>query len=124
MHKKNDYDFGSGVGGGTGTMHGKIASPQDPCGYELSANTTKSELGGEPVAPFGSYKESPNLMMGVSRDSMTANITVQGGISTPMDTSKAAMPGITGSDGTGATSGGEAKISSPFVSPFGDKVGG
>jgi len=117
-------------GPGYGPMHGQIATPQGPCKYSIEPNGGKSVKGGEPMGPFGSHKETPNQMMGVSRDSMGGapqqgfgNVGSGGGISTPMDTS-ATMPGVTGqSSGTGPTSGGGAKISSPFSSPWGDSVG-
>lgn len=116
-----DYDYGAGPGGGLGNMHGQIGSPQDPCPYDITPNGGKSDKGGEPSGPFGAHKETANQMMGVDRDSMSATPTIQGGISTPMDTSTASMPGVSGSSGTGPTGG--AKISSPFSSPWGDSVG-
>lgn len=121
MPKGMDYAYGAGPGGGLGTKHGGIASPQGPCGYDITPNGGGSQKGGEPMGPFGSHKESPNEMMGVARDSMTGNPSSQGGFVTPMDTSNSAMPGITGqSSGTGPNNGG---ISSPWSGPFGDKVG-
>jgi len=108
---------------GYGNMHGKIASPQGPCGYDVEPGGGKSKKGGEPNGPFGQHLQSNSPLPIVGRDGMSANPTIQGGISTPMDTSNA-MPGVTGnSSGTGPTGGGGAKISSPFVSPWGDMVG-
>lgn len=120
MMKKSDmgYDYGSGA---KPTMHGQIASPLEPCGYEITANGGASQKGGEPNGPFGQHMETPNSMMGVGRDSMTGNLGVSGEISTPMDTAKAAMPGVTGSSGTGQT--GDGKISTPWSGPFGQSVG-
>jgi hypothetical protein len=60
-------------------------------------------------------------MMIVGRDSMGGNLGTSGEISTPMDTSKAEMPGVTGSSGTGTT--GAAKISTPWSGIFGESVG-
>ena len=120
MPEGNQGAYGSGQSG-LGNMHGQIGSPQGPCPYDISANKTQSQLGGEPNGPFGQHMETPNEMMGVGRDSMNANLGVSGSIETPMTTSGAAMPGVTGSSGTGATGG--AKISSPFSSPWGDSVG-
>lgn len=115
---------------GYGVMHGKIASPQGPCGYDVQAGGGASQKGGEPNGPFGQHKQSNSDLPIVTRDSMGGapqqgfgNVGSSGGISTPMDTSKAEMPGVTGSSGTGATSGGGSKISTPFSSPWGDMVG-
>lgn len=127
MPEGREFAYGSG-GPGLGTMHGKIGSPQEPCGYEITPNGGGSQKGGEPNGPFGSHKETPNEMMGVARDSMSGapqqgfgNLGSGGGISTPMDTSTA-MPGLSGqSSGTGPTGG--AKISSPWAGPFGESVG-
>jgi hypothetical protein len=115
---------------GYGVMHGQIASPQGPCGYEVQPGGGASQKGGEPNGPFGSHKQSNSPLPIATRDSLGGNpqqgfgnVGSGGGISTPMDTSTA-MPGVTGnSSGTGPTSGGGAKISSPFVSPWGDSVG-
>lgn len=106
---------------GLGEKHGPFAGPWGACPYTITPNGGASEKGGEPKAPFGSHKETPNDLMGVSRDSMSAVPGIQGGISTPMDTSKSEMPGVTGSSGTGPTGGG--KISSPWSGPWGDSVG-
>lgn len=106
---------------GTGAMHGKISTPQGPCAYSVEPNGGRSLKRGEPNGPFGSHLETPNQMMGVARDSMSANQSTQGGIATPMDTSKSEMPGVRGSSGYGQAGGG--KIVGPFVSPWGDSVG-
>lgn len=106
---------------GTGPMHGSISTPQGPCPYSIEPNGGKSMKGGEPNGPFGRYLETQNQMMGVGRDSLSANQSAQGGIATPMDTSKSEMPGVSGSSGYGPTGGG--KIAGPFVSPWGDSVG-
>lgn len=108
---------------GYGNMHGKIASPQGPCGYEVQPGGGPSEKGGETQGPFASYKESPSAMPIVGRDGLKANIQAGGSIVTPMDTSKSEMPGVRGSDGTGSVSGGKAKISTPWSGPWGDMVG-
>lgn len=121
MPEGKDYAYGAGPGGGLGTMHGPIGSPQDACPYSVEPNGGRSLKGGEPNGPFGSHKETPNQMMGVARDSMSAQPTIQGEISTPMDTSKSEMPGISGASGYGQSGGG--KIVGPFVSPWGDSVG-
>lgn len=106
---------------GYGQKHGPFASPQAPCPYSVEPNGGRSKKGGEPNGPFGQHLETPNQMMGVGRDSMSANQSTQGGIATPMDTSKSEMPGVRGSSGYGPTGGG--KITGPFVSPWGDSVG-
>lgn len=131
-HIKNgrDYDYGSGPGGGLGNMHGKIGSPLDPCGYDITPNAGGSGKGGEPNGPFGQYTQSSSPMTITTRDTTSAspqqgfgNLGSGGKIVTPMDTSTA-MPGVSGqSSGSGPTSGGGAKISSPFSSPWGDSVG-
>lgn len=114
---------GAGPGGGLGNAHGPIGSPLEPCPYDAQPNGGPSIKGGDPDGPFGKFKETPNLMEGVARDGLKASPTATGAIETPMSTSSAAMPGLTGSAGTGSTSGGGAKISSPFVSPWGDSAG-
>lgn len=129
-HMKNgrDYDYGSGPGGGLGTMHGQIGSPQDPCPYDITAAGGKGQKGGEPDGPFGQYMQSPSPLPITTRDSLAGapqqgfgNVGSGGGIDTPMDTSTF-MPGVSGkSSGTGPSGG--AKISSPFNSPWGDSVG-
>lgn len=131
MKNGRDYDYGSGPGGGMGTMHGQIASPLDPCGYDISPSGGGGVKGGEPSGPFGQYQQSSSVLPITVRDSLPgapqegfANLGgAQGRFMTPMDNSKSAMPGVRGSDGTGAISGGEAKISSPWVGPWGDSVG-
>jgi len=130
MPEGNEYAYGAGPGGGTGNMHGKIASPLQVCPYDVTAGGGKSMKGGEPSGPFGQYLQSPSDLPIVGRDGMEANIQEGfgnvggsvGNIQTPMDNPTSALPGVTGSDGTGPTGGG--KISSPFSSPWGDSVGG
>lgn len=118
-------------GPGFGPMHGKIATPQGPCKYSIEPGGGASQKGGEPNGPFGQYMQSPSDLPIATRDSLSGapqqgfgNLGgSQGKIQTPMDTSTA-MPGVSGqSSGSGPVSGGGAKISSPFSSPFGDKVG-
>ena len=106
---------------GYGVKHGQIASPQGPCKYDITPGGGASKKGGEPDGPFGQYMQSPSVLPIVGRDSLGANPTTQGGITTPMDTAPT-LPGVSGkSDGTGPTGG--AKISSPLGSPWGDSVG-
>lgn len=115
---------------GYGEKHGSIASPQGPCGYEISQGGGMGQKGGEPSGPFGSHKQTGSMLPITTRDGMQGapqggfgSVGSGGGISTPMDTSKSEMPGVTGSSGTGPVSGGGAKISSPWVGPWGDMVG-
>lgn len=115
--------------GGYGNKHGQIASPQGPCGYEITPGGGGSQKGGEPKGPFGQHMQSSSVLPIVGRDSMSkspqegfGNLGSGGGIVTPMDTSTT-LPGVRGSDGSGPTSGNGAKISSPFNSPWGDSVG-
>ena len=103
---------GSGSGGGLGTPHGKIMSPQEPCPYTAEPNGGPSIKGGDPTSPFGQHKETPNQLMGVSRDGLAANSSASGSIVTPMSTSSASMPGLSGSAGTGPK--GEGGISTPW----------
>lgn len=119
-----DYANGAGPGGGLGAKNGDITGPWDPSpfGY-VAPNDGPSTKGGEPMGPFGSYMESTNPIMVVGRDGLTAQPTVQGGISTPMDTSRSEMPGVRSSDGTGPNKGGGSKFSSPWTGPFGDTAG-
>lgn len=125
MPEMKDYAYGQGPGGGLGAKNGDITGPWDPSPFgQRSPNEGKSQKGGEPMGPFARFKESQCDMMIVTRDSMSAIPTIQGGISTPMDTARSEMPGVRGSDGTGPVSGGGAKISSPWDGPFGDMVGG
>lgn len=123
MPKGYDYSYGAGAGGGLGNKHGQIGSPLDPCPYSIEPNGGNSDKGGEKVYRFGEFTETQNEMMGVNRDSLQGNLSAQGGIETPMDESNSMMPGLTGSSGYGSISGGGAKIASPFVSPWGDKIG-
>lgn len=109
---ENQGAYGSGPGGGLGVKHGEIASPQGPCGYDAEPNGGKSLKGGDPTGRWAEHKETPNMMMGVSRDGLAANPSAGGDIITPMSTSKSEMPGLSGSSGTGPT--GAAKISSPW----------
>lgn len=131
MPEGREYAYGAGPGGGLGNMHGKIGSPQEPCPYDVQAGSGPSQKGGEPSGPFGQYLQSPSPLPIVGRDGMQAAMPEGfgntggsiGRIQTPMDNPTSAMPGVTGSDGSGPISGGGAKISSPFTSPWGDSVG-
>jgi hypothetical protein len=130
MPEGRDYAYGAGPGGGLGNKIGEIGSPQETPPYSIKADDGMSQKGGEPNGPFGQHMQSQSILPIVGRDSMNdspqqgfGNTGSGGGISTPMDTSKSEMPGVTGSSGTGATSGGGAKISTPFTSPWGDMVG-
>lgn len=118
----HDYANGAGPGGGLGNKHGQIGSPLDPCGYDITPGGGASKKGGETQGPFAQYQQSPSVLPIVGRDGLTANPSAGGGLVTPMDTAPT-IPGVRGGDGTGPTSGGGAKISSPFTSPFGDMVG-
>lgn len=129
MPEGREYAYGAGPGGGLGNKIGQIGSPLEDPGYTLTANGGGSQKGGDPYGEFGKYMETPNEMMGVARDSLSAspkqgfgNLGEGGGITTPMDTSTA-MPGISGSDGYGPTTGGGAKIATPWSGPFGEMVG-
>lgn len=125
-----DYANGAGPGGGLGNQHGGgIVGPLEKCPYEITPGGGASQKGGEPNGPFGQYKQSSSVLPIVGRDGMSGapqqgfgNLGSGGGIQTPMDTSTA-LPGVRGSDGTGPTSGGGAKISTPLGSPWGDMVG-
>jgi hypothetical protein len=119
----NEYANGAGPGGGLGNRHGPIVGPLDPCGYDITPGGGPSQKGGEPKGPFGQYMQSASPLPIVGRDGLTADSQAGGSIVTPMDTAKSEMPGVRGSDGTGATGGGGAKISSPLGSPWGDSVG-
>lgn len=131
MPENYEYAYGAGKGGGlAGHMHGQIGSPLEQCPYTLEANGGGAQKGGEKMGPFGQYMETPNQMMGVARDSMQGapqggfgSVGSGGGISTPMDTSDSAMPGVRGSDGFGNASGGGAKITGPWSGPWGEMVG-
>lgn len=125
-HKKQggrDWDWGSGPGGGLGTKLGQIAGPQEGMGYDISAAPGPGiETGGVNIGPFGSYKESPTIMPTVSCVKIGENMGTDGALETPMSTSPAMVMGSGGaSDGTGPS--GTGGISSPFTSPFGEKVG-
>jgi hypothetical protein len=130
MPEGRDYAYGAGPGGGLGNKIGQIGSPQENPPYSIEPGGGASQKRGEPNGPFGQYMQSNSVMPIVTRDSMGGspqqgfgNVGSGGKIDTPMDTSTA-MPGVTGNGGgTGPTSGGGAKISSPFSSPWGDKVG-
>lgn len=131
MPKGNEYAYGAGPGGGMGEKHGEIASPLGPTGYSIEAGGGQGQKGGEPDGPFGQYKQSQSILPITTRDGLQGapqqgfgNVGSGGGIATPMDNSGSAMPGVTGSSGSGSISGGGAKISTSFTSPWGDKVGG
>jgi hypothetical protein len=130
MPKGNEYAYGAGPGGGTGNMHGQIASPLQLCKHDITANSGSGQKGGEPNGPFGSYSQSSSPLPITTRDSLPGapqqgfgNLGgAQARVVTPMDTAPT-LPGVTGqSSGTGSTGGG--KISSPFSSPWGESVGG
>lgn len=117
---------------GYGNKHGSIASPQGPCGYEVQAGSGPSQKGGEPSGSFGQHMQTPGTALPiVGRDGMQGapqggfgEVGRGGGISTPMDTSTSAMPGVSSSSGTGPTTGGGAKISTPWgTGPFGEMAG-
>lgn len=130
MPKGMEYAYGAGPGGGLGNDHGAgIKGPLEKCPYEITPGGGPSQKGGEPNGRFGQYKQSNSVLPIATRDGLAgapqegfANLGgSQGRISTPMDNSSAAMPGVSGSSGTGPTGGG--KISGPFSSPWGDSVG-
>lgn len=113
MHKQGwDWDYGAGPGGGLGTKHGPIASPAEGTKWSVSPNSGGGAKGGEPQGPFGQHKQTSSILPIIGRDSLGENLGASGEIVTPMSTSGAAMPGVSGSDGTGPT--GEGKISSPW----------
>src|SRR5262245_52760335 len=131
MPEGRDYAYGAGPGGGLGTKHGPIGSPQEPCGYDITPDGGPSQKGGEPNGPFGQYMQSQSDLPIATRDGLSGKPQegfgnlggAQGRVLTPMDTSTA-MPQVSGeSSGSGPTSGGGAKISSPWAGPFGDSVG-
>lgn len=109
---KDQGAYGSGPGGGLGTPHGKIMSPQGPCGYEADPNGGDSVKGGVDYPPFGSHKETQSIFGTVTFDGQKANQDATGDIVTPMSTSSAAMPGLSGSSGTGPKV--EGGISTPW----------
>jgi hypothetical protein len=130
MPKGNEYAYGAGPGGGLGEKNGPISGPWGQAPYSIAPGDGASQKGGEPNGPFGQYKQSSSVLPIVGRDGMSAspqegfgNLGSGGGIVTPMDNSASAMPGVRGSDGSGPTSGGGAKISTPMGSPWGDMVG-
>lgn len=131
MPEGKEYAYGAGPGGGLGNRHGEIGSPLDDCGYSISPSDGNGTKGGEPSGPFGQFQQSTSVLPITVRDSLPgapqegfANLGgSQGRFQTPMDNPSSAMPGVRGSDGTGPVSGGGAKISSPFNSPWGDMVG-
>jgi hypothetical protein len=129
MPKGMEYAYGAGPGGGRGTKHGGIASPQGPCPYEITPGGGNGQQGGEPDGPFGSHKQSSSPLPITTRDSLAgapqqgfANLGgAQSRVKTPMDTAPT-IPGVTGqSSGSGPT--GAGKISTPFTSPWGETVG-
>lgn len=123
MPKGMDYAYGAGPGGGLGNQHGGgIVGPLEPCPYDITPGGGSSQKGGEPQGPFGKHMQSSSPLPIVGRDGLTANPSAGGSIVTPMDTATT-VPGVRGSDGSGRTSGGGAKISSPWVGPWGDMVG-
>lgn len=123
MPKNMDYAYGAGPGGGLGNNHGGgIVGPLEVCPYTITPGGGMSQKGGEPQGPFGQHLQSQSPLPIVGRDSLKANVSSGGGLVTPMDTAPT-IPGLRGSDGSGQINGGEAKISSPFVSPWGDMVG-
>lgn len=122
MQGGRDWDWGSGPGGGLGTKLGQIAGPQEGMGYDISAAPKGgAEVGGLNIGPFGSYKESPTILPTVTGVTIGENMGTDGALETPMSTSTAMLMGSGASDGTGPS--GTGGISSPFTSPFGEKVG-
>jgi hypothetical protein len=128
MPKGNEYAYGAGPGGGLGNKIGEIGSPLNNPPYSIEPSGGGGQKGGEPNGPFGQYTQSNSPLPITTRDSLGGapqqgfgNVGSGGGIQTPMDNPSAAMPGVTGSSGTGPTGGG--KISSPFSGPWGDSVG-
>ena len=122
MQGGRDWDWGSGPGGGLGTKLGSIAGPQEGMGYDISAAPKGgAEVGGLNIGPFGSYKESPTILPTVTGVTIGENMGTDGALETPMSTSTAMLMGSGASDGTGPS--GTGGISSPFTSPFGEKVG-
>lgn len=115
-----DWDWGSGPGGGLGTKHGPLGSPAEDCGYSADPNGGASLKGGDPTGKWAQFKETPNQLMGVSRDGLASSPTAAGAIETPMNTSTAMPMGSGKSDGTGPQNG--ANISSPWTGPFGNTV--
>src|SRR5262245_30666135 len=130
MPEGYDYAYGEGPGGGLGNMHGPIGSPMDPGAWHITPDEGMGQKVGEPNGSFGQHMQSKCLLPITTRDSLGgapqqgfANLGSGGKLDTPMDTSTY-MPGVTGeSSGSGPISGGGAKISSPFTSPFGAMVG-
>lgn len=131
MPEGREYAYGHSPGGGLGNKIGPFGSPLEDPGYSIEPGGGPSQKRGEPNGPFGQHMQSNSPLPIATRDGLAGapqegfgNLGgAQGRISTPMDTSTA-MPGLTGnSSGTGPISGGGAKISGPFSSPFGDSVG-
>lgn len=119
-------------GGGNFNNHGKVASPQGPCNYDIPASgaaTTGGDTGGEPKGKVGAHKQTPGTTVTVKTyDGLQPGPgTMPSGeqrLATPMDASlngtSIGAPG--NSSGTGPSGGG--KISSPWGSgPFGDSAG-
>jgi hypothetical protein len=119
-------------GDGTFQNHGKIASPQGPCGHELPSNgasTNGGTDGGEPKGKVGAYKQTPGtvITMKTYDGTQPSPGTMPSGeqkLATPMDASlngtSIGTPG--NASGTGAT--GKGKISTPWGSgPFGESAG-
>lgn len=111
-----DLGYGSRGAGdaGLGEQYdkSKITGPWGTCPYHAEPNGGPSIKGGDPTGRWAEHKETPNLLMGVARDGLSASPTATGDIVTPMSTAKSEMPGLSGSSGTGPT--GEGKISTPW----------
>ena len=118
---EKDYANGAGPGGGLGTMHGQIGSPQDPCPYSISASDTTGETGGYSDGSFSGSTESSGQIMSTTLYNQKFSLNETGKVVTPMDTDNS-IPGVRGGDGYGSVSGGGAKVASPFSSPWGDSI--
>lgn len=94
---------------GLGEKHGSIASPQGPCGYEVTVGSGTGQKGGEPGYPTQTGSEFPIT----TRDGFQANAGSGGAIESSMN--QAGGISVSGSMGTGSQVGGG--ISSPFVDP-------
>lgn len=116
-------------GGGDFTKHGQIASPLQPCGYEIPSRGASSQAGavygGESKGKVGAHMQTPGTKVQMESYSGQAPSpgTMPAGerrLATPMD---ATLLGInTGTPGNASGTGaqGSGKISSPWSGPFGD----
>jgi len=105
---------------GSGQKHGSIASPAGPCGYEITPNGGDDRTGGEDVSPFAQWRETPNTIMGVTKEEASYGTPstawkANGVFSTPLDNTTSI--GASGkASGSGPKDG--AGISSPFTPPW------